>query len=134
MMKYFYFLLSLIVISCSIHNTGTLEKQSEYPTIKSSSEYNSIGHCDTILIEGRLKEFEPDHNDKGGGTQYFDFEIQLRNNGTVLIHNSILIENQYINKMVKVFGVLECGGISQTGIQNMNIKRLQKIISIERLK
>ncbi len=133
MMKYFYFFLSLIVISCSTH-TGVLEKQSEYPTIKSSSEYNSIGHCDTVLIEGVLTEYEPDHNGKGGGTQYFDFEIELRNNGTVPIHNSLVIESLYINKMVKVLGVLECGGINQTGIQNMNIKRLQKIISIERVK
>jgi hypothetical protein len=102
--------------------------------IKNADDFDAINESDTVVVIGKLKEFRPGKIGKGGRTQYFDYEIRLRNGSAVPIRNTVKIDNKYLNKKIKILGVLECGNISQTAVQNINLKRLQSIITIEILK
>lgn len=133
--KFLYFSLLITVLSCNQNlQPTTTDEDERYSVIKNADDFDVINQSDTVIVIGKLKEFKPWEIGKGGGIQYFDYEIRLRNGGVVPIHNTAKIDSKYLNKKIKVLGVLECGKISQTGVQNINIKRLQSIITIEILK
>jgi hypothetical protein len=131
--KYLPFCLLVILVGCSISkNTDTIS-DNKYAIIKNIEDLNNVNHRDTVIVEGILKEFKPKEAGKGGNIQYFDFEIQLRKSEKIPIYNSEIIADNYLNKMVKVCGIFESEGISN-GFQDMRIKRIQKILTLEILK
>ncbi|WP_124980475.1 hypothetical protein [Nonlabens xiamenensis] len=116
-----------------MHST-TIEENESYSLIKGVNDFDAINQSYTVIVEGKLEEFKPWKTGKGGGTRYFDYAIRLHNGCQVPIHNSVKIDSEYLNKKIKALGVIECGPISKTSIQNIDLKRLQSIIRIEKLK
>ena len=133
-MKYLPFCILVTLIGCSISKNTLTISDNKYAIIKNVEDLNNVNDRDTVIVEGILKEFEPKGIGKGGHAQYFDFEIQLRKSEKIPIYNSEIIADNYLNKMVKVCGIFESEGINKTGFQDVRVKRIQKILTLEILK
>lgn len=130
-MKYLLFCLLVTLISCSSTKNTLTTGDSQYPVIKNLEDLNNVNDGDTVIVEGILKEFEPKESGKGGLAQYFDFEIQLRKSEKIPIYNAEIIADHYLNKKVKVCGIFESEGINKTGFQDVQVNRIQKILTLE---
>lgn len=131
---YYLCFATLIVASCAISKKMPEHNLVEFEVVKSIKDLDKLDQYDTIIIEGKLKHFKPWFSGKGGGTQYFNFEIRLDDNGELPVHKTVKIDEKFLNEKVKVVGIYECKGMlnaEDLGVQDINVRRIQKILSIE---
>jgi hypothetical protein len=125
---------TLIIASCAISQKMPAHNLVELEIVKSAKDLDKLNQYDTVIVEGKLKHFKPWFPGKGGGTQHFNFEIRLNDNGELPLHKTAIIGKEFLNKKVKVVGIYECEGMSRAGdigFQDINVRRIQKILSIE---
>ena len=126
--------LFLVVLFASCNNNissnASNEEESDRPIITSLENLDPALQNENVILEGVLKQYDPTTAGKGGGSQYFDFEILLDDGNTIPITNKISVEKKYVNKDVRLHCLLNDGPIS-SGIQNINLLRIQEIDTIE---
>jgi hypothetical protein len=96
-----------------------------------------LNQYDTVIVEGKLKYFKPSFSIKGGGSQFFSFEIRLKHCGELPLSKTDIIGEEFLNKKVKIIGIYECEGMLKPrdpGAQDISLRRIQKILSVEGLK
>ena len=128
---------ALVIVSCGLSQKTSKDSIIEYPVVKSAKDLDNLNQYDTIIVEGKLKYFKPWSSGKGRGTQFFNFEIRLNRGGELPLYKTVLIGEEFLNKKVKVVGIYECEGMlrpGDIGVQDISIRRIQKILSVERLK
>ncbi len=133
-MKHLPLCIFIFLVGCGVSKNTDTTSENKYSIIKDAEDINNVNDRDTVIVEGILKEFESKGSGKGGQAQYFDFEIKLRRGQKLPIYNSETIADNYLNKRVKICGIFESEGISNTGFQDVSVKRIQKILTLEILK
>jgi hypothetical protein len=134
--KYYVWIAALFIVSCSISQKTSKDSGMQYPVVKTAKDLDKLNQYDTVIVEGKLKYFKPSFSIKGGGSQFFSFEIRLKHGGELPLSKTDIIKEEFLNKKVKIVGIYECEGILRPGecCQDISLRRIQKILSVEKLK
>ncbi|AUP81198.1 hypothetical protein [Flavivirga eckloniae] len=135
--KYFLCYVALITFNHSISQKRSDDFIISYPVVKSAKDLDNLTQGDTIIVEGKFKHFRPWFAGKGGGTQFFNFEIRLNNKGELPLYATSASDKKFLNEKVRVVGIYECEGMQKSkdpNIQDIRVRRIQKILSIKKLR
>jgi hypothetical protein len=96
------FSLCVLILSCSSPNKDSKERETSYPLIQCLNDLDSANHNDTVNIQGYLQKYESAHIGKGGGTQYFNYEIVFADSTKVSIEKEAQIDAGYSENYINL--------------------------------
>jgi hypothetical protein len=99
-------MLIISIISCDNVNKNLTEKGVSYQIIQRLDDLDSTYHNDTVNIEGYLRKYENPYTGKGGGAQWFSYEVLLADSTAMPIKKNVIIDKAYNKKHIILTGII----------------------------